>query len=671
MSYQVIARKYRPQTFDEVVGQRPIVTTLRNAVDQNRIHHAYLFSGPRGVGKTTVARLLAKALNCANGPTREPCNACSSCAEITQSRSMDVLEIDGASNRGIDNIRELRETVRYTPARDRYKVFIIDEVHMLTDPAWNALLKTLEEPPPNVVFIFATTEYREIPRTILSRCQHFEFRKVPPAELLAHLRHVAEGEKITVEPSVFELIIRVAEGSLRDALSALDQVVAFSGNDVTDDKARVILGVVDRELITDFFAAVRRRDCGRLVGIVDTVFEKGYQPVEFLEDLMAHARDLLLARTVPDPERYLAGSAEEVAALVAGAGVFTEDELLRILELMTREEFRIKNSTHARFLLEALGIKLARLADLEPIEDLLARLERTGGPAPSATSGPAAGAPPRPRPGPGLATTTAPGATAAAAPPAPVVQHSAAAPQPAATPSPAAAPPAAAAPGDDMTAPISAFRAAIAASAPPKPGQKPAPVSARPAAEPPAEPVSSAEPATAAAPPVDGSDAPIDPPALVEAILERVHRERSAIGAMLDQAMSIQVQDGSLLIQFGEPQAFFREKVKSREVAGHLARIAREVAGRELTLVVETAGPGAVPPAPGMGTTRPKPARGGGMPAGPRPTLVVAPGQTGRGATLRTDDPARRALLDQAQQEPDVRSLLDLFGGEIIDIEPI
>jgi hypothetical protein len=226
---------------------------------------------------------------------------------------------------------------------------------------------------------------------------------------------------------------------------------------------------------------------------------------------------------------------------------------------------------------------------------------------------------------------------------------------------------------------MSAFRAAIAASAPPKPAARPAPVSAPNPAGPlsptesgsPAEPTASAEPAAAGAPPLDGSDAPIDPPALVEAILERVHEERSAIGAMLDQAMSIQVKDDSLQIHFGEPQAFFREKVKSREVAGHLTRIARAVAGRELTLVVETAGPGAVAPAPGATATRPRPAKGGGIPAGPRPTLVTAPGQGGRGATLRTDDPARRALLDQAQQEPEVRSLLDLFGGEIIDIEPI
>jgi DNA polymerase III subunit gamma/tau len=625
MSYQVIARKYRPQTFEEVVGQRPIVTTLRNAVEQQRIHHAYLFSGPRGVGKTTVARLLAKALNCVKGPTSTPCNACASCAEITQSRSLDVLEIDGASNRGIDNIRELRETVRYTPARDRYKVFIIDEVHMLTDPAWNALLKTLEEPPPNVVFLFATTEYREIPRTILSRCQHFEFKKVAPAELQAHLAHVAAGEKVTVEASVYDLIVRVAEGSLRDALSALDQVVAFSGNQVTDEQARVILGVVDRELIVDFFAAIGRRDCGRLVAIVDTVFEKGYQPVEFLEDLMAHARDLLLARTVPQPERYLAGTKEEIAALVAGAAAFGEDELLRILELMTREEFRIKNSTHARFLLEALGIKLARLADLEPIEALLARIDAGGGPAPSAGgNGPDAGSPPRPRTGPSV-SAAGPGAMA---------ERGAAVETPT----------------------LSKLEA-------------------------------SPEPATAAPPPVSGSDAPIDPPTLVEAILERVHRERSAIGGMLDQAASVRVVGDALQILFGEPQAFFREKVKSREVSGHIARIAREIAGRDLRVVVETATPGAAPaaraagPRPVLVADRPAPVAQPAAPAAattppadarPAPRLTLQPAApAGRGAGLRADDPERRALLDRAQQEPGVRSLLDLFGGEIIDIEPI
>jgi len=389
VSYQVLARKYRPQTFEQVVGQKPIVTTLQNAVAQNRLHHAYLFSGLRGVGKTTVARLLAKCLNCAAGPTPTPCNTCSSCDEVAQSRSLDVLEIDGASNRGIDAVRELRETVRYTPARDRYKVYIIDEVHMLTTEAWNALLKTLEEPPARVMFIFATTEYRKLPMTILSRVQHFEFKKIPHGEMRAHLEEVAGGEAIAVEPAALDLIVRMSGGSLRDAQSALDQVIAFSGDTVSTEQVRTILGVVDRELITGYFTAVRGGDCARLVAIIDQVFENGYQPVPFLEALMAHGRDLLLARVLDDPAGHVAGSAEEIEALVRQAKEFSDDELLRLLELITREEQRLKNSAHPRYLLEALAIKLARLADLQPIEDLIARLDRTAGGPTAPPAGPA------------------------------------------------------------------------------------------------------------------------------------------------------------------------------------------------------------------------------------------------------------------------------------------
>jgi DNA polymerase-3 subunit gamma/tau len=385
LSYQVLARKYRPQTFEEVIGQKPIVVTLQNAVSQNRIHHAYLFSGLRGIGKTTVARLMAKSLNCEKGPTPQPCNDCASCNEIAASRSLDVLEIDGASNRGIDAIRELRETVRYAPARDRHKVYIIDEVHMLTSEAWNALLKTLEEPPPHVVFLFATTDYRKIPLTILSRCQHFEFKKIVPSEIRGHLERMAQEEKAEVQPGALDLITRLAEGSLRDAQSALDQVIAFSGDSVSEEQARTILGVIDRELVTGFYAAVRERDCDRLVAIIETVFDKGYQPVQYLEDLMAYGRDLLLACVLPEPGRHLTGGAEEIDRLVETSKAFGEDALLRLLELMTREELRVKNSAHPRFLLEALSIKLSRLADLRPIEDLIADLERPpDGPGPQA-----------------------------------------------------------------------------------------------------------------------------------------------------------------------------------------------------------------------------------------------------------------------------------------------
>jgi len=567
VSYQVFARKYRPQTFEEVVGQAPIVSTLKNAVAQNRIHHAYLFSGLRGVGKTTVARLMAKALNCAQGPTATPCNACASCAEIAEARSLDVLEIDGASNRGIDAVRELRETVRYAPARDHHKVYIIDEVHMLTPEAWNALLKTLEEPPPHVVFLFATTDYRKIPLTILSRCQHFDFRKIAAADMARHLRKMAEGEKITVPDPVITLIVRAAEGSLRDAQSALDQVIAFSGDAVTEEQARAVLGVIDGDLIAGFFAAVRARDCARLVGIVDTVFENGYQAVQFLEDLMAYGRDLLLVRAVTEAGRYLPGGPDQARELQAAAAVFDEDELLRILELLTREEQRLKNTSNPRVLLEALAIRLARLADLTPIEDLIARLEKgatapaASGPAPTTGAGPG----PARRAGPAVGTSP-PVATGAA---------------PAAAIGPAA----------------SSF---------------------------------------------EGSDA--GGPARVETILQRVQDERGALGGILAQAAWVEIADDALLIAFDDKHTFFRDKVESRDTSNYLKRVAHEVAGKELQIrIVSTAT-----------MTRP---------AGPAPSATPA----ARGAALPED--RRRQLQDEALREPLVKSVLETFKAQIVDVD--
>ena len=563
MSYQVLARKYRPQTFEEVVGQAPIVTTLQNAVAQNRIHHAYLFSGLRGVGKTTVARLLAKALNCEKGPAPRPCNACSSCAEIASSRSLDVLEIDGASNRGIDAVRELRETVRYAPSRDRYKIYIIDEVHMLTSEAWNALLKTLEEPPPQVVFVFATTEYRRIPLTILSRCQHFEFRKIPQAELAAHLRKVSEGEKVSVPESVLELIARMAEGSLRDGQSALDQVIAFSGAEVTEEQARTILGVIDRDLITGFFRGVRLSDCVGLVAIVETVFDRGYPPVQYLEDLMAYGRDLLLARVLPDPAKQIAGSLEDVEALVEQAAAFTEDELLRLLELLTREEPRLKHSAHPRYLLEAMAIKMARLADLKPIEDLIARLE-------AAPEGPQ-DAPPAPGPGTG--------------------------------------------------------RARLAPMPPPRAPSLP-------------------EAATVGTP-RDLSD--------VEAILKRVQEERAALGGFLGHARWVEIVEGTLRIAFHEKHGFFREKVESRESIDFLRRVAREVVGRDVAIKVTIAAP-ALADSPAAGT-------------GVAPQAEIAAGRAADGAPAESEAARKERLKSEAMRQPVVRTLLDAFGGEIVDVD--
>ncbi|HEU0092980.1 MAG TPA: DNA polymerase III subunit gamma/tau, partial [Vicinamibacteria bacterium] len=248
MAYQVLARKWRPRTFDEVVGQATVTRTLKNALASGRIGHAFLLSGARGVGKTTTARILGKALNCSKGdkPTPEPCGECASCLEIASGSSLDVQEIDGATHNGVEQVRELRESARYNPARDRFKIWIIDEVHMLSTGAFNALLKTLEEPPPRVKFIFATTEYHKIPDTILSRCQQYDFRLIPARELVAHLRHVAEGETIEVSDDTLARLARAAEGSARDALSLFDQVLSFSGRTVRDEDVSALLGLVDR-----------------------------------------------------------------------------------------------------------------------------------------------------------------------------------------------------------------------------------------------------------------------------------------------------------------------------------------------------------------------------------------------------------------------------------------
>jgi len=264
MSYQVIARKYRPQVFDEVVGQRLITDTLKNAILRERVAHGYIFSGARGVGKTTTARVLAKALNCAQGPTATPCGKCASCQEIAAGNSIDVLEIDAASNRGIDEIRELRETVRYLPARDRYKIFIIDEAHMLTTEAFNALLKTLEEPPPRSLFILATTEPHKLPSTIQSRCQHFSFRLLDYQEIFSQLKWVCAQEKITAAEGALSAVTQAAEGSMRDGLSLLDQVIASCGNQLEETRVRQVLGVVPTQLLNSVLEAIHAGDSRRV-----------------------------------------------------------------------------------------------------------------------------------------------------------------------------------------------------------------------------------------------------------------------------------------------------------------------------------------------------------------------------------------------------------------------
>jgi DNA polymerase III subunit gamma/tau len=440
MSYLVLARKWRPKTFDEVVGQATLTRTLKNALSSGRIGHAFLFSGARGVGKTTTARILAKALNCSrgDGPTPEPCGECPSCTEIAASTALDVQEIDGATNNGVEQVRELRESARYNPARDRFKIWIIDEVHMLSTGAFNALLKTLEEPPPRVKFIFATTEYHKLPDTILSRCQQYDFRMIPAREIQAHLRAVAEGEAIQVSDESLARIARAAEGSARDALSLFDQVLSFSGNEVKDEDLTALLGLIDRELLLTASRAVVEGDSLGLLELVTRLADYGADYRNFARELLLHFRELLLVKLAPAGSVLLAAVVpEERERMRPLAAAYSEEDLLRILDLLTEAETEMRASTDPRVTLELCLLKMVQMRRLLPFAELVARVERLGSgvPAPARptaipASTPAVSAPVRGASGP----------SAISLPPA--VSAPAAAPAPAAPSAPAVAPPA-------------------------------------------------------------------------------------------------------------------------------------------------------------------------------------------------------------------------------------
>jgi DNA polymerase-3 subunit gamma/tau len=375
MAYEVLARKWRPQKFEDVVGQAHITQTLVNAIRNERLAHAYLFSGPRGVGKTSVARILAKAINCVEGNGGDPCNRCASCLEITSGASVDVQEIDGASNRGIDEIRELRENIRYMPSSGRYRVYIIDEVHMLTLPAFNALLKTLEEPPAHVKFIFATTEAHKVPATILSRCQRFDFKRIARGPIIQHLERITAQEEISVTRSALSHIARKAEGSMRDAESLLDQVIAYTGATVEDRYVDDILGIVDRTLVFDGCRAVIEGDEGRCFDIVDRVYNAGHDLKEFYRAITEAFRNLLVSLVTTDPH-LIADSApaelEETRALAEKAG---SEKLHAILSFLIRREEDLRYTGLPRVILETTLIRLCRIGDLLSVTELLDRLE--------------------------------------------------------------------------------------------------------------------------------------------------------------------------------------------------------------------------------------------------------------------------------------------------------
>lgn len=376
MSYQVIARKYRPQTFSDLTGQEHITRTLTRALDQQRLHHAYLFAGVRGTGKTTSARILAKGLNCHKGITSQPCLQCPSCLEIATGNSLDVLEIDAASNTGVDNVRDvIINNIAMAPARDRYKVFVIDEVHMLSTSAFNALLKTLEEPPSHVMFIMATTELHKLPDTILSRCQQFEFRQIPTEKIFRRLREIADNESIKIGDDSLREIARAGAGSLRDAQSAFDQVIAFSGSEITEDDITASLGMVSTATLGKFVEAIANQDTAGTINLVEEIFSRGYDLRNFTRELMAYMRHLLVVKSGVTSGESLGVADIEIGKLTALAARFSEEDLVRCFHLLAETEKEVKDSPHPRFQLEIGLVKLAHVSRLRTLAELIERLE--------------------------------------------------------------------------------------------------------------------------------------------------------------------------------------------------------------------------------------------------------------------------------------------------------
>ena len=377
MEFQVSARKYRPAAFEEVLGQAHVVQTLTNAIARQRVAHAYVFSGMRGVGKTTVARILAKSLNCKKGPTSQPCGTCPSCVEITRGNSVDVIEIDGASNTGVDDVRELRENVKFAPFHGSYRVYIIDEVHMLSNSAFNALLKTLEEPPSHSVFIFATTEVHKIPATILSRCQHFTFRRISRLKIISQLRHVAAQTGVTVEDRSLSVLARASEGSMRDALSLLDQAVSFGGETLQHEDLEALIGSVPDELVRKMIEAMLAHQASQAMMLVGEVVDQGFDVRVYCRAILERIRSLLVACVVTSPQQVknlLELGEEEGTQIIEQAAPLSEPYLQALFSIISRTEDSLRGSSHPRFLIEAAVVRAA-LLDLSAA--LAAGIEQT------------------------------------------------------------------------------------------------------------------------------------------------------------------------------------------------------------------------------------------------------------------------------------------------------
>ncbi len=538
MSYQVIARKWRPQTFQDLVGQQHVTETLKNAIVNNRVAHAYIFSGARGVGKTTAARILAKALNCVKGPTPEPCGVCDSCKEIAAGTSLDVIEIDAASNRGIDQIRELREMVRYAPAASRTKVVILDEAHMLTGEASNALLKTLEEPPDRVVFVMATTEPENLEDTIRSRSQHFHFRALTFAEITKRLEEIAQKEELKIEPGAMAVIARMAEGSLRDALSLLEQARAYCGDTIPDDQVRALLGVVPEDALGELVTAIAAGSADRALGLVHTFQKEGRNLQHFCREAIRHMRNLLIARVCGADSELIAATPDQRPAIAKAAALFSEEDLTRFFQILLQTDDDLRRKPDPRVHLEMGLLRLINASRLAPLEELLAEL-KSGTPSGASTGTMRASASGLPQAQP----TSAPGAAV-----------------------PRFAAPAEAAPNFSTTAPAPA-RVEVSPQfpSPPTPRQTP-----------------TVTPAEAKTPTVGAKEVRVSgiSQEQVAEIKNAIQAQQKFLGELVEHSSGWELEGGELRIYFSPDKRPFSEMVEGRESLEKLRAVSSNVLGR-------------------------------------------------------------------------------------------
>jgi DNA polymerase-3 subunit gamma/tau len=594
VSYLVLARKWRPQTFADLVGQEHVRRTLENAIAQDRVAHAFLFAGVRGVGKTTSARILAKTLNCVNGPTITPCLVCPACVEITAGNDVDVQEIDGASYTGIDDVRKLQEGLPYRPARDRFKILIVDEVHMLSMHAWNAFLKTLEEPPPHVKFIFATTEVHKVPITILSRCQRYDFKMIPAQTIAARVAHVLEKENIAADQAAISLVAREAAGSMRDAMSLLDQAIAWAGDSLKGDEVARVLGVASRSVLHDLAAAVVDGRTEDALRVVSQLVENGYDLTHVARDLLAQLRDLVVARVCTDTKDLLDMADQEREATVALAKKSSSEDLVRLHQAFSRSFDDIVRSGQPRAALEMVLVRLSTRPQLLPLDELvdkLGDLERRlggggggggaaprggppGGGRPQASSAPQASAPvsgERPmRAAPtSSAPTFAPMARASSAAVALAPQ-----PAPSAAPISRPAPPPAPSPSAFPSAPPANRASEIPRRESPE-ARGPQRSSARQPQQPTFDP---AAPLPAAHPGVDMKT--------WAKIVDRVRQQRAPLAAVLELADPLTLSADAVVLRF-PPQSFLAAQASEAQNTELLTRAVRGELGEGATLSIE------------------------------------------------------------------------------------